>query len=567
MMEVWRVDLKRKKLERESIPENWKKLGGRGLLAQVMLDEVTPTCDPLGERNKLILAPGLFAGYKLSSCDRISIGAKSPLTQGIKESNAGGNTALYLANLGIKVLILEDKPIGDEWSILNIKADGVGFEPANNLLGKGVYESATALLERYGADVAIALIGPAGEMLLSGAGIQNLDKDRIPSRIAARGGLGAVMGSKKIKAIVFEKLERINLPVADRKSYREMQKAYTDALIKHPQTQVYVDYSTLAMMEKANAFGVLPVRNFSEGEFEEIEKINGEYLRELLLERGGASNPTHACMAGCVIRCSNVYGDNDGKTIVSPIEYETVGLMGSNLSIADLDVIARLNWEANDLGLDTIELGAALGVAAEAGLMEFGNGERALELIQEIRNGSPLGRILGNGAVITGKVFGVQRVPAVKGLAMSAYDPRTLKGTGVTYATSPQGADHTCGLTISAKIDHLESEGQVELSRIAQMKMAGYDTLGACIMAGFGFASAPESIPGLLNAMYGWNAEDDVLIELGRVTLNLERKFNQQAGFTQTDDRLPEWMTRESLPPHDVTFDVPNSELDELFNW
>jgi aldehyde:ferredoxin oxidoreductase len=230
-------------------------------------------------------------------------------------------------------------------------------------------------------------------------------------------------------------------------------------------------------------------------------------------------------------------------------------------------MIARLNYQANDLGLDTIEIGAALGVAAEAGLMEFGDSQRAMELLDEIREGTPLGRILGNGPVITGRVFGVTRVPVVKGQAMSAYDPRAIKGTGVTYITSPQGADHTCGLTIRAKVDHLNPKGQAKLSRNSQINMGGYDTLGVCLFATFGFAAAPETIRDLLNARYGWDVGDGILQTLGRETIKLEREFNRMAGFTEKDDRLPEWMTNEPLPPHDAVFDVPEEDLDSIFDW
>ncbi len=161
-------------------------------------------------------------------------------------------------------------------------------------------------------------------------------------------------------------------------------------------------------------------------------------------------------------------------------------------------------------------------------------------------------------------MFGVGRGPAVKGQASSAYDPRASKGTGVTYATSPQGADHTAGLTIRAKINHTDPQGQAEVSRKAQISMAGYDTLGACIFAGFGFAAAPQTIRDLLNARYGWDVGDDILQELGRETLKLEHEFNRRAGFTPADDRLPEWMCREPLPPTGAVFDVPSEDLDRL---
>ena len=564
-MHIWRINTRTQTLAREPVPESWERLGGRGLLARILLDEVEPTCEPLGPNNKLIFAPGLLVGHMLSSCDRISIGAKSPLTRGVKESNAGGRTGLQLTHLGIKALILEDRPAGEGWWLLHLSTAGARFHPADELLGKGVYDTAAALLERFGDKVAIALIGPGGEMRLSSAGIQNLDKDRVPSRIAARGGLGAVMGSKRIKAIVIDASDGQKPPIHHPDAFRKAQKAFTQALMAHQQTQVYADYGTAAMTQMCNHFGGLPTRNFSSGVFEAADKISGEYMRELLLRRGGKSETTHACMAGCTIRCSNVFGDENGGEIVSPLEYETIGLMGANLGIDDLDTIARLNREVNDLGLDTIEIGAALGVAAEAGLLAFGDGERALELVAEIGAGTPLGRVLGQGAAVAGRVFGVERVPAVKGQAISAYDPRAIKGTGVTYATSPQGADHTAGLTIRARVNHLDPNGQADLSRRAQVNMAGYDTLGACVFAGFGFAAAPETIRDLLNARYGWQVGADILQELGEETLSLEVAFNRRAGFTRAHDRLPEWMRREGLPPHNAVFDVPEEDLDGVF--
>ena len=566
-LSIWRVNMRTFTFIREPVPESWMRLGGRALSVKILLDEIDPTCDPLGPKNKLIFAPGLLVGHMLSSTDRISIGAKSPLTGGIKESNAGGRTGLQMTNLGIKALIIEDQPTEAGWWILYLHSEGVQFVKGDEFAGVGVYEVTPPLLERYGNKVAIALIGPGAEMRLLTAGIQNLDKDRVPSRIAARGGIGAVMGSKSLKAIVIDGSSGSKPPIIDPEGFKEAQKDFTQALMAHPQTSTYRDFGTAAIVMMCQGFGSLPTRNFSRGQYEAAEKISGEFLRETLLNRGGDCDPSHACMAGCTIRSSNVFGDINGKEVVSPLEYETIGLMGSNLCIDNLDTIAKLNYEVNDLGLDSIEIGAALGVAAEAGLFEFGNGERALEMVREIRKGSPLGRLLGSGAGITGKVLGIRRVPVVKNQAMSAYDPRAIKGTGVTYATTPQGADHTCGLTIRAKVDHLNPEGQAALSRTSQINNAGYDSLGACVFSSFGYAAAPHAIPALINARYGWGVEPDFLQVLGRVTLKLEREFNRRAGFTSAHDRLPEWMVEEPLPPFNAVFDVPVEDLDNVFNW
>jgi aldehyde:ferredoxin oxidoreductase len=376
------------------------------------------------------------------------------------------------------------------------------------------------------------------------------------------------MGSKGLKAIVFDNAGAGKPPIADSELFSIAQKAYTKAVLEHPQSIAYRDFGTAGMAHMSDGFGGIPTRNFSAGHFEEVEDISGETMREFLLERGSPSDTSHACMAGCTIKCSNVFGGEDGKMIVSPLEYETIGLMGANLGISSLDAIARMNWEVNDLGLDSIEVGAALGVGAEGGLMSWGDSPGAMRLIQEIRKMSDLGRTFGDGAAAVGKRLGIERVPVVKGQAMSAYEPRAIKGTGVTYATSPQGADHTAGLTIRAKVDHLDPAGQKEVSLNAQLNMAGYDTIGACIFAGFGYASTPDGVVRrLLRARYGWNdIPDNVLRDLGSQTIRIEREFNRRAGFAAQDDRLPQWMTKETLPPHNAVFDVSEQELDDIFS-
>lgn len=566
--QIWRVNTRTQELKREPVPETWRRLGGRGLIARIMVDEVDAKCDPLGPGNKLIFTPGLLVGHMLSSTDRISLGGKSPLTGGIKEANAGGRTGLHMSHMGIHALIIEDQPKEEGFWVLHLSLNGAKWEKADHLAGLGVYETAPKLLEKYGDKVAIALIGPGGEMKMKSAGIQNIDKDKVPARIAARGGLGAVMGSKGLKAVVFDHAGGQKPPIVEPEAFKVAQKDYTKAVMEHPQSITYRDYGTAAMTQLTQRFAGIPVRNFSRGTFDEVEKIGGESLREFTLTRGKPSDPAHACMAGCTIKCSNVFGGEDGRVIVSPLEYETIGLMGSNLDIDSLDSIGRMNWEVNDLGLDSIEVGAALGVAAEAGLMKWGSEEDALKLIDEIRKGTELGRTLGDGAAVAGKKFNIERVPVVKGQAMSAYEPRSIKGTGLTYATTPMGADHTAGLTIRAKVDHLDPNAQREVSLNAQLNMAGYDTLGACIFAGFGYAATPDGVvKRLLKARYGWgDLPDNILQELGKQTIKLEREFNRRAGFTAKDDRLPEWMTKEPIPETGHVFDISEDVIDHIFD-
>jgi aldehyde:ferredoxin oxidoreductase len=566
---VWRVNVREQTLKQEPVPDSWKRLGGRGLLALILLDEVDAKCDPLGPGNKLIFAPGLLVGHMLSSTDRISVGGKSPLTGGIKEANAGGRTGLHMTHMGIHALIIEDQPEEDGFWVLHLSlSDGAKWERADELVGLGVYATAPKLLQKYGDKVAIAMIGPGGEMKMKAAGIQNIDKDRVPARIAARGGLGAVMGSKGLKAIVFDNAGGQKPPIVDPEAFKVAQKDYTKSVLEHPQSITYRDYSTAAIAAMCNRFAALTARNFSHGTFDQVDQVDGDALREFTLKRGKPSDPAHACMAGCTIKCSNIFGGEDGKIIVSPLEYETIGLMGVNLEIGSLDSIGRLNWQVNDLGLDSIEIGAALGVAAEAGLMTWGDEASAMKLIDEIRQGTEMGRVLGNGAVSVGKRYNIERVPAVKGQAMSGYEPRSIKGTGVTYATTPQGADHTAGLTIRAQINHLDPTIQKDPSLNAQLNMAGYDTLGACIFAGFGYAATPDGVvKRLLKARYGWDdIPDNALQALGKETIKMEREFNRRAGFTREDDRLPKWMTEQAIPENGAVFDVSEDVLDHIFD-
>jgi aldehyde:ferredoxin oxidoreductase len=361
--QIWRVNVRTQELKREPIPEAWSRLGGRGLLDHILLDEVDPTCDPLGPGNKLIFAPGLLVGHMLSSTDRISVGGKSPLTGGIKEANAGGRTGYAHGDYGHpRVHPRGPAQSEDGYWVLHLSLNGAKWEKADDLAGSGcVCHRTETLLERYGDKVAIALIGPGGEMRMKSAGIQNLDKDKIPSRIAARGGLGAVMGSKGLKAIVFDNTGGQKPPIVDPEAFKVAQKDYTKAVMEHPQSVTYRDYGTAAMAQMTQRFAALPSHNFSRGTFDNVEAISGETLREFTLTRGKPSDPSHACMAGCTIKCSNVFGGEDGKIIVSPLEYETIGLMGTNVDIDSLDAIGRLNWHVNDLGLDSIEIGGSLG--------------------------------------------------------------------------------------------------------------------------------------------------------------------------------------------------------------
>ena len=551
-------------------------LGGRGLTSAMISKEVPPLCHPLGEENKLVIAPGLLSGTTAANSGRISVGCKSPLTGTIKEANAGGQASQVLARLGYAAIVLEGKPKDDTLYKVFINKDGVKITPDNSVKMLGNYDLVDKIKGEYGDKIACMSIGPAGEMKMSAASIACTDMEVRPTRHAARGGVGAVMGSKGVKAIVLDDAGMKMRSPKDAKKFREANKVWVEGLKKHPLTgESLAAYGTNVLTNVINEAGGYPTKNFMWGRFDTCQKISGETLAETETARGGVA--THGCSRGCVIRCSGIYMDKNGNYLTKQPEYETVWAHGGNCGIDDLDSIAMLDRLDDDYGLDTIEMGATIGVAMEAGLAKFGDAEAAINLVKEVGKGTPLGRILGNGAAVTGKVFGVERVPVVKGQAMPAYDPRAIHGIGVTYATSTMGADHTSAYAVTANIlnvggsvDPLKPEGQVELSRNLQIATAVIDSAGVCLFIAFAALDQPETFQALIdmvNTFYGLNLTADDVTELGKSVLKNERDFNTRAGFTAQHDRLPDFFKKESLPPHNLTFQVKDEDLDTLFNW
>ncbi len=570
MDQLIRVNLKTKKIKQTAIPERFTHLGGRALTSQIIYEEVKPTCNPLGPYNKLVISPGLLTGTMAPSSGRLSVGGKSPLTKGIKESNAGGITGQKMAALGLRGIILEDVPEQSEPHVLVITDNGVTLEPCPDLRGKGCYETTDRLREKYSSKAAVCCIGPSGEMLMTNAGIANCDAEGNASRFAGRGGLGAVMGSKGIKAVVIDTSKSRASGIFNEEGFKEAAKKLTKMLQDHPVSgKGLAEFGTNVLMNILNEAGALPTKNFAQGRFEGADKIGGETLARIAKERGGSA--THRCMPGCVMACSNEYPLPSGKTI-SPIEYETAWSFGAHCEIDDLDTIGELNWLANDLGLDTIEAGGTLGVLMEAGIIPWGDGKKAIEAMKEVYSGSPLGRIIGQGAAFAGHAYGVNRVAVVKGQHMPAYDPRGVKGMGVTYATSTMGADHTAGYCVTANIlkiggyvDPLKKEGQVNLSKNLQIATTLIDSTGFCLFIAFAVLDNEEAMPtivDLLNHRFGWQLTLDDALALGKQALKVERDFNIQAGFTKEHDRLPEFMLTEKLSPHDIHFDIGHDELD-----
>jgi aldehyde:ferredoxin oxidoreductase len=550
--------------------------GGRALTSAVVAKEVPALCHPLGADNKLVIAPGLLSGTVAAMSGRLSVGCKSPLTGGIKEANAGGQASQVLARLGYAAIVLEGKPAGDTLYKMHISKDGVRVVPDNSLKMLGNYALVDKMKAEYGDKIACISIGPAGEMKMGAASIACTDMELRPTRHAGRGGVGAVMGAKGVKVIVLDDSGMSMRSAKDPEKFREANKNWVEGLKKHPVTgEGLPAYGTNVLTNVLNEAGAYPTKNFMFGRFEECSKISGETQASLEVERGGSA--THGCHRGCVIQCSGIYLNKDGHYLTKQPEYETVWAHGGNCGIADMDAIAMLDRLDDDYGVDTIEMGATIAVAMEAGVAEFGDAQAAINLVHEVGKGTPLGRILGNGAGLTGKAFGVERVPVVKNQALPAYDPRGVQGMGVTYATSTMGADHTAGYAVASNIlkvggfvDPLASEGQVELSRNLQIATAAVDSTGMCLFIAFAVLDQPETFQALLdmlNAFYGLNMTADDVVALGKSVLKNEREFNIRAGFSAADDRLPAFFTKELLPPHNVTFKVQDRELDTLFNW
>jgi len=551
-------------------------LGGRGLTSAIISNEVPPLCHPLGADNKLVIAPGLLSGSAAAMSGRISVGCKSPLTGGIKEANSGGQGAQVLARLGYAAIVLEGKPDKNKLYKIFINKDGIQINEDDSLKMIGNYDTVDRMKSEFGDKIACVTIGQAGEMMLGAASIAFTDMEVRPTRHAGRGGVGAVMGSKGVKAIVLDDAGMKMRSPADPEKFKAANKQFADGLKKHPVTgEGLPAYGTNVLTSVLNEAGGFPTNNFRTGRFDGAPQISGEALAEMEKERGG--NPTHGCHRGCVIRCSGTFHDNQGNYLTKQPEYETVWAHGGHCGIDDLDTIAILDRMDDDFGLDTIEMGVTIGVAMDAGLAEFGDAEAAINLLKEVGKGTPLGRILGSGAGITGKVFGVERVPVVKNQAMPAYDPRAVQGIGVTYATTTMGADHTAGYSVTSNIlgvggtvDPLGPEGQVELSRNLQISTAAIDSTGMCLFIAFAILDQEETFAALIdliNGFTGLSLTGDDVAELGKKVLRMERGFNSQAGFTEKDDRLPEYFINEPVPPHNVTFNVSDAELDSVFNF
>ena len=563
MRKFLHIDLKNQSIDSKELNGEALARAGRYLIVKTLLEAGVATIDPLSADNQLIFSAGPFAGTNFSNANRISVGCKSPLTGGIKESNGGGTFAFALGQLELAGLTLLGA--SPDWVVIRITKEGeVTFDDAEPYLRKGLFEAAALLHEKYGDKVSIGICGPVAEYGGLIAGIAFSDQENRPVRLSARGGVGAVMGSKKVKAIVVDKHKMPTFH--DRKKLMTSVREYGAKLDDDAAIKSLGRNGTAQVADIINHLGGLPVRNCSNGQLvdrdKETLKMVGDYIREQNIARGG--NTTHACMPGCMIKCSNVYNDADGNEVVSPLEYETIGLLGTNCGLTDPDDVARQNWTANDLGIDTIETGALLGILMDSGQAEYGDVTFMEKALEDIRQGNERGRLLAQGTARVGEHFGIERVPVIKKQAISAYDPRVIEVTGISMMVTAQGADHTTGNLFNIETKDKDTKELTAASMEVQMMCAAADSLGLCVFGRSVTNINLELITTALNDALGTDLDVGFFARLGLETLELEIQFNEQAGFTEADDELPAFFYDNPLPPTDKTARHHSAEVNRF---
>ncbi len=559
-MKILRVDMESGNISLENLREEWKTIGGSALIAKIMNKEVPPATEPLGPDNRFIVAVGPLAGTGAPQLGRISVGAKSPLTLGIKEANSGGPAAQILDRLGIRAIIVQGRPQDHRLYCLFVSKEKTALIAVDEYRHMKNYELAGKLRKQYGEKIAVISTGIAGERKYKGASVSFTDIFGDPSRNAARGGLGAVMGSKGLKAIIIDPSPAGQVDMVHPEEFRKVVKSWIHTLKHDVSCSLYSRFGTPFAINNSANQGTLVSNNYRSGTPQNFIAVSGNRIQEILFERGGKM---HGCMPGCVVKCSIIYPDQDGKRLCSAYEYETIALLGTNLGIIDNDAIARLKFMCDDLGVDAIETGSGLGVAADAGKMSFGDWESAARLLGEIEEGTPLGVALGNGVVATAKYLNVSRVPAYRGQAIPGHDPRSVKGTGVTYFTSPMGADHTAGLTYRIPKN---KDKQAENSLRSQIQAATCDAFGYCLNSvPGGRASVYQFFADLMNARYGLQLTPADIMEIGKQTLRDQIAFNEKAEFGKMDAKAVVFVREETITPTDQVFDVDDAEIRNIW--
>lgn len=556
-----RINLKSKKITRELIDDSHplKFYAGRALSSKIIASEIPPESDPLGPDNKLILATGFLTGTPAPNSGRGSVGAKSPLTGGIKESNVGGRSPTLLIRNNIRALVLENQ--SEDWVIIKIQDGEIEILDGNPYVGLNNYELTERILNEFGDKAGLYSIGMAGEQLFPNSSVGVTDMEGFPSRHAGRGGMGAVMGSKKVKAVVILPPSPILMKFADREAFVKRSKPWFKTLNEAQKEAKHV-FGTPGCLSAMNEMHGLPTQNYRRGQFEDADMISGEAVHEIILKNNGKYGLT--CSPGCAIQCSNMIMDEQGNHVTSSLEYETIGLLGSNIMNNDVIKIARMDHLCDDLGLDTIETGSCLGLFMEAGKIPWGDADKAIALIESIYQKDPEGMMLGMGVYKLGKALKLDRIPHVKHQAFPAYMPRALKAPAVTFLTSPMGADHTAGDVTG---DHPNNpEGKLNLSKERQITTYIVDSMGICYFVGPSF-ELTDIMGHLVASRYGegWLMDLNQWINWAKECLKMERDFNTMAGLAAVDT-LPDFMLNEPLEEAEIRWDFDREELEKYWN-
>jgi len=509
-------------------------IGGRGLGARLLWDLVGPEVEPLSPENVLIIATGPMTATGFQTSNRFSVTTKSPQTGTVLDANSGGTWGMRFKRAGYDALIVKGRAPHPVW--LEITPDAITLKDASHLWGMTVPQASEALGQNKNKRNVLC-IGPAGENLVRFAAIMN-----DVSRSAARGGVGAVMGSKNLKAIVVEGDLRVEFEDKDR--FRFIQYEATKMLKANPITsQALPEFGTPVMMNILNGLGALPTRNFQQTHFEHAEAISGEAITEQILIDNDAC---WACPIGCtrVTQTSRAKGEGP--------EYESAWSFGAACGVADLETIAEANYLCNELGLDTISAGSTIACAmelSERGLLDsdlrFGRAELLLETVEAIAYRRGLGDLLAEGSYRLAERCGVPELSmSVKKLEMPAYDPRGMQGQGLLFATSNRGACHMRGnmlgleaLGVPKLIDRLQVQGKAGYVILNQNGSSVQDSLVACKFANI--AVADEYFARALTALTGITYPNAEMLRAGERIWTLERLYNLREGFTRADDTLP----------------------------
>ena len=546
----------------EDIPDAWMReyIGGRGLAARYLYEEMDPTADPLGPDNKLIFANGPLTGTPVPCGARYMVVTKGALTNAITTSNSGGHWGPELKFAGYDLLIVEGQAAKPCY--LFIYDDRVEIRDAAQYWGKGVIETEDGLREELGIPaMRVSSIGPAGENLVRFACIMN-DKHRA----AGRSGVGAVMGSKNLKAIAVRGTGGVDIAEPDNfmKAVWDMRAEMQD----NAGRKSFTELGTAATIDLTNAFGGLPTRNFQQGQFEEAENLNGNAVKDTRMVAN------KACFA-CTIACGRVcrLGEHSDKYMVNVHprnwkiagegpEYEAAWALGADCGVGDLDAVLKANWLCNDLGMDPISMGSTLasamelyqiGVITDADVempLTFGSAEALVRMCEATAYREGFGTELAEGAKRMGDKFNHPEVfMGSKGQEFPAYDPRGFQGMGVAYATCNRGACHLRAWTPgpeSTDMDPHTTDGKSEWVATEQNRTTSHDNTGICLFVA-GAGGPMEMIAPCVAAATGHPYTMDEVLKIGERTWNIERLWNLRAGLTKADDSLPKRLLNE---PH-----------------